>query len=151
MLFYTHLLLGILFFTFFKDYFSGGNTIIFLGMLLLGSILPDIDESHSTINRCTGIVGKIISFFFEHRGIFHSLLFAFIFFVGITQYWSNYYGWALQLGYCAHLLGDALTKRGVQIFYPFSHFKLKGPLRTGGFLEAIVLVLIVVVLIIRWV
>ncbi|MEK6845688.1 MAG: metal-dependent hydrolase, partial [Nanoarchaeota archaeon] len=71
MLFLTHLLLGIASFLLVKEYLIG-NQIIILLLILLGSILPDIDEAHSKINQWGGILGKIIAFFSKHRGMFHS-------------------------------------------------------------------------------
>ncbi len=147
MLFYTHLLLGILFFVLLKNYFSGGSSFWFLILMLLGSILPDIDEANSKIKRWSGIIGDVVSSFFEHRGIFHSLLLAVILFFGITYFFGNYYAWGLFLGYVTHLIGDGLTPMGVQVFYPFSKFRIHGPIKTGGMGETILLVLIALVII----
>ena len=46
MLFLTHLLLGIVSFLLIKGYLVG-NQIVILLLILLGSILPDIDEENS--------------------------------------------------------------------------------------------------------
>ena len=148
MLFATHLLLGMLFFLIFKNMFSGGNEIIFFLLMLLGSILPDIDERDSTINQWTGIFGRIISFFFKHRGIFHSLFLALLLFFSISVYWSTYYATALLLGYIAHLVGDSFSPSGIQMFYPFSQFKFKGPMKVGGFMEWVIVILLVVLVIV---
>jgi len=139
-MFHTHVLIGIVVFMIFKDFFSGGNEIIFFIMVLLGSVLPDIDERRSRINRWSGIFGIIIAFFAKHRGFFHSLLFYIILLIVISIYWSNYYAWGLFLGYFAHLLGDGITRMGVPIFYPLSKFKIKGPIKVGGLTEAIILI-----------
>ncbi|MEK6969861.1 MAG: metal-dependent hydrolase [Nanoarchaeota archaeon] len=137
-LFYTHLLIGIIVFLSTKDFFSGGNQLIFFFMLLLGSLLPDVDEQRSRINHWSGIIGIVIAFFSKHRGFFHSLLFFALSFVLVDFLWNFYYATALFLGYFAHLIGDGITRRGVYIFYPFSDFKIKGPVKVGGILEIIV-------------
>ena len=137
MLFHTHILLGIVIFLLIKDLFHGGNEIIFFLLILLGSILPDIDERKSKINRWSGIIGVVIAFFFKHRGLFHSLILHFGIFLLIYQFFNLYYAIALFMGYLAHIFGDGLTLMGVTIFYPFSDFKIKGPVRVGGFLESI--------------
>lgn len=139
MLFYTHLLIGVLSYLVLNPYFSGGNKWIFLVVLLLGSLLPDIDEQNSKINRQSGFIGSIISFLTKHRGIFHSVFLAVLFFLLITTFLSNYYAWALLIGYLSHLLGDALTPMGIHILYPLSNFKLRGPIRTGGIAELLLL------------
>ncbi len=148
MLFKTHLLLGIIFFLAFNHYFSGGNLIFFFLLVLLGSIIPDIDERHSKVNQWSGFLGRIVTLFFGHRGLFHSLLFAVLISGGVWVYYGWYYAGALLLGYIAHLAGDALTPMGVQVFYPFYGFKMRGPMRVGGFLEGI-LFLILAALILR--
>jgi inner membrane protein len=146
MLFPTHILLGIVFFLLLKDFFSGGNEVIFFLLVLLGSVLPDIDEKNSKVNRWFGFLGLFIAFFAKHRGFFHSLLFHGILFLIISYFFNTYYAFALFLGYLAHLVGDSVTPMGVQLFYPFLKFKFRGPIKTGGFYESIVLVLLVVVI-----
>ena len=140
MLFYTHLLLGVLSFLLFNKFFHGGNQIAFLLLVLLGSLLPDIDESKSKINQWFGVGGKIAGLFSHHRGIFHSLIFTVFLFLLISFLTKTYYAYALALGYLSHLIGDALTPMGVQIFHPFSKFKLRGPIRTGKLGEMFILI-----------
>ena len=138
MLFYTHLLLGVISFLLLRPYFHGGNEIIFLSLILLGSILPDIDESKSKINQWFGL-GKIAAFFARHRGIFHSLIFTAFLFLLISFFTQTYYAYALALGYLSHLIGDAFTPIGIQFLYPFSKFKLSGPIKVGGLGEMFIL------------
>jgi len=147
MLFPTHLLFGLLVFIFTKDYFSGGNQWFFLLLLLAGSILPDIDEAKSQINRSSGAFGWIISFFAKHRGMFHSIFLALGVFIALSYFWINYYAWAFFIGYIGHLLLDAFTRMGIQVFYPLSSFRVRGPLKSGGILEIILVLGLVFVLV----
>jgi len=146
MLFATHILLGILVFLLFANFFSG-NEILFLFFILLGSVLPDIDEKHSKAAQWTGLLGSILSFFSKHRGFFHSLFFVVLATMLVKYLFSNYYAWALFLGLISHLLGDSLTKRGVPAAYPFS-FRIKGFLKTNGLGEKMIQAGILVFLII---
>lgn len=139
MLFYTHLLIGVLLYLITHPYFPGGNKWIFMVIILLGSLLPDIDERNSKISRQSGIIGSIVGLLTKHRGIFHSVFLAILLFLLITAFWSNYYAWAMLIGYFGHLLGDALTPMGIQVFYPLSRFKLRGPIKTGRILELLFL------------
>lgn len=148
-LFYTHLLIGIIVFLLTKDFFSGGSQLIFFFMLLLGSLLPDIDEQRSRINHWSGIIGIVVAFFSKHRGFFHSLLFFVLSFILIDFVWNFYYATALFLGYFAHLIGDGITRRGVCIFYPFSDFKIKGPVKVGGVMEWLIVLILVILIIIK--
>lgn len=135
MLFYSHLLLGVVLFLATKDFFSGGNQIVFFFLVLLGSIIPDLDEPRSKINQWLGIFGKIIAFFTRHRGILHSLVLYIIVFFVMKHYLGLYYAKGFFLGYIAHILGDIISLRGVELLYPLSSFKIKGPMRVGGLLE----------------
>ncbi|PIZ51474.1 hypothetical protein COY27_03725 [Candidatus Woesearchaeota archaeon CG_4_10_14_0_2_um_filter_33_13] len=146
MLFYTHLLLGIVGFLLLNKYFSGGYEWLFLLFVLLGSVLPDIDDGKSKIKKASGIIGSVISFLFKHRGILHSLIFALVLFV-LLSLWDIYYAWALLIGYTSHLVGDVITPMGIQLFYPFSRWKIRGPIRVGKFGEWIILFGLVVLVI----
>ena len=138
MLFHTHLMFGIVSFILFSPLFSGGNEVLFLVLVLFGSILPDIDDGHSKIKKASGVLGSVVSFLFKHRGILHSLVIVVVLFV-VIGLWNSYYAWALCIGYLSHLLSDGLTPMGVQCLYPFSSFKLRGPIKVGGIGEWVVL------------
>ena len=138
MLFHTHLMFGVVTFILLSPVFSGGNEILFLVFVLLGSVLPDIDDGNSKIKKASGVLGSLISFMFKHRGIFHSLVFVVILFI-VMSFWNTYYAWALTIGYLSHLLSDSLTPMGIQFLYPFSSWKLRGPIKVGGIGEWVVL------------
>lgn len=146
MLFLTHFLLGIISFLLIKGYLLG-NQIVLLFLILFGSILPDIDEENSRINQWGGILGKVVAFFSKHRGMFHSLLFAVGLSAVLGYFWTWNYGIALFIGYLSHLIGDALTPMGIQVFYPFLKFRIKGPIKTGGLVEAIMAAVLVLVIV----
>jgi len=148
MLFYGHILLGLLVFLISRNYFSGGNEIIFFLLVMLGSLLPDIDEENSKISKWFGIIGKIVSKIFSHRGFLHSIFFFLILGMLMTHFFGKYYAYGLMLGYLAHLLGDAISLQGVKVFHPLQ-FKVRGPMKVGGvmevFLTGFLLVVIVMV------
>ena len=135
MLFLTHVLFGALVGVVFSSWFGGLG---FFLMVLLGSILPDIDSSGSKMNRWSGIIGEIVSFFSKHRGFFHSLWFVALsvilvkIFVGVT------YAWGLFLGMVSHLVMDGMTRQGVHLVYPLSRFRINGFMKTGGMGEIVV-------------
>jgi inner membrane protein len=149
MLFHTHILLGIVFFLFTAPLFPHANQLVFLLVVLLGSIFPDIDERRSKMNRWSGCIGSIVAWFSTHRGLFHSLLFAGIFSFLVGYFWHSFYGWGLFVGYLAHLVGDSITPMGIKPLYPFLRWRIRGPLRVGGFTEGIVLLGLAVVIILH--
>ncbi len=148
MLFQSHVLLGVIFFLLVRNWFSGGNEIVFFLLVLLGSVLPDIDSSKSRVNKWSGIFGVIVGFAFRHRGIFHSLLFHLLLFFIVRSFFGVYYASGLFLGYLAHLVGDGISKGGVKVFYPFSSYKVRGFMKVGGFVEG--LLFVVMFLLILW-
>ena len=139
MLFHTHLMIGLVFFLLLKDYFTGGNEILFLILVLLGSIFPDIDDGKSKMKKASGIIGSIISYLFKHRGIFHSIFMGLGLFVLFIVFWNSYYAFAILIGYSSHLFGDIITPMGLKLFYPLSDFKIRGPIRVGGLGEWVIL------------
>ncbi len=148
MLFHTHILLGIVLFLLIEP-FLVGNYVVFFLLVLLGAVLPDIDSANSKINRWSGIIGIVIAFFFKHRGLFHSLFLHVVLFFIVGSVFSFYYATALFIGYVAHMIGDGVTLRGVELFYPFSKFKIRGPVRVGGFFEGVVFIGLVVVIVMK--
>lgn len=141
MLFHTHILFGIIVFLLLRGSVLG-NEYVLLALVILGAILPDIDEHNSKITQLSGLIGKIVSFFAKHRGIFHSLAFILLFSVFLGWLWKPYYAFAFFAGYLSHLFADALNPMGIPVFYPFSEFRLRGLIRVGGVLEWVILILL---------
>ncbi|MBI2548380.1 metal-dependent hydrolase [Candidatus Woesearchaeota archaeon] len=147
---YTHLVFGIvvalLFLVFvpsaYVDRYGDSNenvsAFLFLFLVALGALLPDIDHPGSLLGKRVKLVGWL----FSHRGIWHSLLLpAAILGLGWFFFpWFLYPSMALSLGIVSHLLLDGLTPRGVRLFYPFSDFQLRGFLKTGGALETVLFI-----------
>ena len=141
MLFMGHVLIGLTYYLLFFEYFTPPNQIVFFLLVLLGSLLPDIDEENSKINKWSGIFGKIIGRTFPHRGFLHSIFFFTILFFIIKYFFLEVYGHALLIGYFAHLTGDGISLSGVRIFYPFK-YKIRGPLRVGSKVETFITVVL---------
>lgn len=100
---------------------------------IVGATLPDIDQS---TNRLWDLlpgrdyVGKLLRpVFLGHRNLTHSILGVFIIysFLGfvlpkiLNPQYVNYeiVYVAMMIGYISHLVGDALTKEGLPLFFPF--------------------------------
>lgn len=132
MLFLTHILFGFLTALISRDFFSGGNYSVFLFLVLLGSVLPDIDERKSKIAKGSGLIGLVVGFFFKHRGFFHSLVFLVLAVLLVKLFFGDYYGWGLFLGLAGHLLLDSMSKKGINWFYPFYGGEMKGFIKVGS-------------------
>jgi len=140
-MFKTHLMFSLLVSSLIFKYFSL-NPYLFVLILVLAGSLPDIDHTKSRIGRKLFIISWIINFFFGHRRLIHSIIFASILSLVIkmvfNEYWIPFY-----IGYLSHLFLDVLTKQGLNIFYP-SNFKLDGFIKTNGLFEKVFLFILFV-------
>ena len=132
---------------------TGAGSLVILAGALAGSLLPDIDNPHSTIsgklpvlslavNTGQGIIraasrllpgraGKNIRSMAGHRGIFHSLFFPALLLI-LCRMKPGAAMWGLLAGMLSHLLLDALAG-GVPLFMPFSVKRIRiAGIKTGG-------------------
>lgn len=116
------------------------NDFISFILLIIGSILPDIDHNHSTLGKVIPIIPKML----KHRGIMHSI------WIPLILLFINK---PLCYGYFLHLAFDLITKNGIKPLNPLFGFTIKIPIvKTGGLLEKIIyflLLILIFILIIR--
>lgn len=148
MLFRTHVFFGFLTGLIALDYFNIENKFLFLVFAVLFSSFPDVDHSGSMINR-KFFVFRIFSFLFKHRGFMHSIFFALILFLIARHFGYDDIGYGVMVGFLAHLLADGLTKSGVRMFYPLFKFRMRGFIKTGGLLEKVLFIAIVILIILK--
>ncbi|MGK7950032.1 MAG: metal-dependent hydrolase [Xenococcaceae cyanobacterium] len=93
-----------------------------LGLAIIGSQLPDLDTTESTIGKIFFPISSWIEDRFPHRSITHSLLATAAITVvslGIGYLLGNItVAIALPLGHLLSCFSDTFTKQGVQLFYP---------------------------------
>jgi inner membrane protein len=129
--------------------------IISTPLTVAGKVTKGAKKLSNTVTGRKGSTDTIIS----HRGITHTplLLMAIVSALlflshnlvsGFASLLFSYMSIGLGVGIASHILLDCLTKGGVPLLYPFSGKKFSFlPLKTGGFLEGIVgLVMIVATL-----
>jgi len=134
----THLAFGFLSGLVAMPFVATGNTIIFFSLVLIGALLPDIDQPNSKISNKIPIIPKIINIFAKHRGIFHTVFLAIII-PGLLWYFiAHSYGIALFVGYMSHLIIDGFTVTGINFLHPFSKLHLSGFVETGTIAELVI-------------
>ena len=140
MMFRTHVLFALLIGIIFHS-FSNGQWPVFFPLILISAGLPDLDNSQSKFGRKL----KFLSWFFKHRGIFHSLFFVFV--ISLLGWWffGNVVFWGLFLGSLSHLIADGFTLSGVNLLYPFKQLKLKGFVKTNGMMESAIFYLLLII------
>jgi len=104
------------------------TSLLTIGAVSLGALLPDIDEPNSFISRRTRGISDLLNKMLGHRGATHSLLGIGVFAVLVTPFvffMPLPVTLALVGGYFLHILGDSFSKSGVAWFLPFKKRKYK--------------------------
>jgi membrane-bound metal-dependent hydrolase YbcI (DUF457 family) len=139
MMFKTHLAIGMAVAIYFLPWVT--NKLLFIPVVLIASVLPDIDSGFSNLGRRK--MSRPLQWFVEHRGVIHSyttcvvLTLVFMFFYPIIAL-------PFFLGYSFHLFADSFTIQGIKPFWPFK-WKSKGYLNTGGKIEDVVFFTFVII------
>lgn len=142
MLFLTHFLGGILGGIAFSQ-LTQTHYLLILPFFIIGSILPDIDHPASKLGKKFKLLGWI----FGHRKLFHTIFPPLV--IGLPLLFiNNILFHSLIFGYFVHLFLDALTIKGIKPFYPINNSIIRGWIKTGSFLEYIIMMLLLGVLLI---
>lgn len=133
----THLIGGVAAAAFYKT-FTGlppdtlQHELTYFGAAVMGSLLPDLCHPGSYLGKKTSLISKTISKTFGHRTVTHSWIM-----IVLVMMLPNWIDWTyeeslsmgLALGVISHILLDAATSRGVQLFYPLP-FRFRFPIYT---------------------
>jgi len=106
---------------------------LFLMVVLMATVIPDLDTSKSRFGKKFWIL-RPIQWIAGHRKIFHSLIFVLVFGIGLWFIFP-FVVYGFVFGYVLHLLLDCFTIQGVMLFYPFSEWRIKGFVKTSGWIE----------------
>jgi len=139
MQFKTHILFGFLVGIFFLKLIQIDNMVLYFVLIILGSLLPDIDHPNSKI----GSLFKPVGWLFEHRGFFHSIFPVIILLLLIKV--NQVLFIPLSIGYISHILIDMVTIKGVLLIYPLINLRVNGFIKTGGLIELIIFYFLVIV------
>ncbi len=129
MLLRTHLAFAILVIVLFVQHVN--SKMIFIGMVLLATILPDLDTCFSSWGR--HLIFRPLQFFVKHRGVIHSFTFVTVISIILAMFWPVG-SLGFFTGYSVHLICDSFTKEGIQPFWPLKG-KSRGFVATGGRIE----------------
>ena len=129
MLLRTHLAFGILMIILFVQHVN--NKLIFMVMILVATVLPDLDSGFSSWGR--HLIFRPLQFFVKHRGIIHSFTLAIVISIVLSMFWPVV-SLGFFIGYSVHLICDSFTKEGIQPFWPLKS-RSSGFITTGGRIE----------------
>ena len=130
MLIRTHLAFVVLALILFVSHVN--NTIFFIFVALIATMLPDIDSAFSTLGHHR--IFSLLRFFVKHRGIIHSFTFCVLVAILLAILWPMA-ALPFFLGFGLHLFVDSFTQEGIMPFWPYqkrSFWRLK----TGGVVES---------------
>lgn len=144
MRFYTHFAFGLFSALLFLNFVNPSNKYLFLILAPLIALVPDIDKHESKVGKKVGLFSRIIEFLFGHRGIFHTVYPAVILFLIFYYFNYNLIAFAILIGYLSHLLIDGLTVSGVNLLKPLLNLNISGFIKTGGIVEHLIFVLLIV-------
>ncbi len=139
MLYKTHLLFGVLVALSVFQVFNIENKLLFLCVLCIATLFPDLDISRGWLGKRTRPFSWIIKLFFGHRGFLHTVYPAFFLFFLFSWFGQKIIGIAILLGYLTHLFADCLSSEGVKLFHPLLSMRIRGIIRVGGFMERIII------------
>lgn len=145
MLFRTHFVFGVLIGLIGISFFNDNSAkIMFFLAVLLSSMLVDIDLESSVIGKKSKPLSNIFNFLFSHRGVVHSIWPGILIFAVLSLFKQYIVGYGVIAGYFSHLLSDGVNKQGIRPFYPFSRFRMRGFVRTGGIIESVIFFILIV-------
>jgi inner membrane protein len=115
-----------------------GNSVggaIDLGLVALGSLLPDIDHPSSWFGRRVPFISWPLAAIVGHRGVTHSAVALAVWAAALLLAGSTLWLGPLATGYLSHLAGDCLTPSGIPVLWP-SRRRFRIPLfRTNSLAE----------------
>lgn len=111
-------------------YFSNyvANPLIFIPVVLVASLLPDIDSGFSYLGKKP--IFRPLQWTTVHRGLIHSYTIC-ILLSFIIALFSPFLALPFFIGYSFHLITDSFTSNGIKPFWPLK-FVSKGPVKVGG-------------------
>ncbi len=135
----THLVIGLAIALYFLPLVN--HKILFIPIILISSLMPDIDSAFSQVGRKK--IFRPVQMVFTHRGPLHSYTAA-AFFSLVFAFFYPIFALPFFLGYSFHLFADSFTINGIKPFWPF-RFQSSGVVRTGGMIDRTIFLIFVMV------
>ena len=146
MMFRTHIAFSVLIGLASLEFFNIENHFLYFAFVILSSMVADIDIPNSKLGSKIKPISWLIEKLLGHRGILHSF-YPIIFFYILFFYIVNLplVGLAVIIGYSSHVFLDLFNKKGITLFPPFKISFIRGFIRTGGILEYVIFIALIIV------
>ena len=106
-------------------------------IVIFFALLTDLDHPQSTVGQAFPILAWCTNKLLGHRGFFHTPMVPIVLWYGARSFGYQLVGLAILIGMLSHLFCDGLTKNGVNLLHPFAEFRIRGFIRTGGWMETL--------------
>jgi inner membrane protein len=115
-------------------------TVSYATGVIVGSLLPDIDEPNSYVGRRSLGMSNKVKQAFGHRGMTHSILVWAVITTVLLIQSPSLFSYGLIIGYLLHIIEDFFSVQGVPLFWPFQTKRYKSIItyRTAGLLERVI-------------
>lgn len=112
----------------------------------LGALLPDVDHPKSMAGRRAWLLGGALRLVVSHRGVLHSgLVAALLVLAALVADQTAVL--ACAAGWVSHIALDMLNRAGVPLLWPSRRRYWILPLRTGGMVDRLILLAVLVLLV----
>ena len=137
----THLVVGIGAVLYFLDVAQLRNKLIFSVVVLIASLLPDLESAFFSTER-RGIIRrfKMIS---PKQGILHTYTFCIAVAIFLALFFPVY-AFPFFVGYSFHLFLDSFTPQGIRAFWPLKK-RSKGYIHAGGKMDYMIFYILIIV------
>ena len=144
MMFKTHLVFGLFIGLLAIQFLEISEKWLFLGIVVVSSILADIDSPFSKIGRKVRPLSWLFSFLFGHRSFIHTIWFPLIIYAILSAFEKHLWAGAFFLGYMSHLVLDMLNVKGINFFWPLRKARINGFITSGGMIEWVLFIVIII-------
>ena len=146
MLFRTHIAFSFLIALYLIDILTVENQILFMIIILIFSIFPDIDTKESKISKKLRPISYITNLL-GHRNILHTIYFPIAISLTLLILNQKLLSLAAITGYLLHLILDSTTKKGISPLYPLTKKRIKGYIKSGSIIENIFFTILIILII----
>lgn len=140
----THVAFGVLVALVSLPLVRQSDRVSFVFMVVLGSLLLDLDHPKSALGSQVKPFSWILSLFVRHRSMLHSLFFCAALSLGIAYMFETYQAIGILMGCLSHIVLDSFTTNGLNLLYPFATLHVKGFVDTGSLTETVIQLFIII-------
>lgn len=153
MMYRTHIAFSVLVGLLSLEFFDITNPFLYFFIVIMSSMIADIDIPQSKIGRKAGVVSWLIEKLFGHRGVLHSLypvVVIYILFFWVFEW--HLIGLGVIVGYLSHIFIDLFNKEGIVLLPPFRWSRVRGFITSGGIVDYVLFILLIVadIIIMGW-